>query len=110
MIANGKSLCHSLVGHYALHQKYLFTSGVDIRSIATKATWKATGCEHDERNDIYVLKGEEDTDFDIEFVSNGKYERIATARFIYPSKVTISKDGKLLGRTFAVDAGPKMIK
>ena len=110
VVANGKSLCHSLIGHYALHQKYLFTSGVDIRSIATKATWKATGCEYDERNDIYVLKGEDDTDFDIEFVTNGKYARIATATFVYPSQVTISKDGKLLGRTFAPVKTPQEVK
>ena len=107
---DGESVCHSLMGSYTLQQKYLFTSGMDTRSIATNATWKATGCEYDERNETYVLKGEDDTDFDIEFVTSGKFARIATATFIYPSQVTISKDGKLLGRTFAPVKKPQGIK
>ena len=35
--------------------------------------WKAISCEYNSRQDDYILKGEEDTDFEIEAIINGKY-------------------------------------
>src|SRR5690242_1068851 len=108
--SDGKSLCQSLVGSYGLHQSYVFTAGVDTRSIATHANWKATGCEYNNKNNVFVLKGEELTDFDIEVIINNKYERVATATYVYTSAVSISKDGKLLGRTFETIKNPQDLK
>ena len=96
------------MGNYTLHENYIFveTGERDARSTATKATWKATGCIPNKRNGDFILKGEEDTDFDIEAIIDGKYEQIATAKYIYGSEVHIRKDGTLVGRSFdaALDA------
>jgi hypothetical protein len=107
--APGESLCNSLVGNYALHQNYVFTEGIDTRSVATNAAWKAIRCEYNPRQSNYILRGEEDTDFEIEAIINGKYERIATAKYHYNSEVFISKDGTLLGRSFEAVLHPKDI-
>jgi hypothetical protein len=56
------------------------------------------------------LTGEEVTDFDIEVIINNKYERVATATYIYTSEVSISKDGKLLGRNFETIRIPQRLK
>ncbi|MEO8787157.1 MAG: toll/interleukin-1 receptor domain-containing protein, partial [Chitinophagaceae bacterium] len=99
---DGEKLCHSLIGKFTLHQNYIFveTHEKDARSTATRATWNAQGCVPNKRNGDFVLKGEEDTDFDIEAIIDGKYERIATARYLYGSEVNIRKDGTLVGRSF----------
>lgn len=106
-IPDGKSLCNALVGNYRIQQKYVFIAEADTRSVATHGTWKATGCEYKEKNGTYILKGEDDTDFDVEVIIRGKYERIATARYIYSSEVTINKEGKLLGRSFEAVSMPE---
>lgn len=100
---NGGSLCHSLLGKYTLHQNYIFveTAQKDARSTATNATWKATDCILSKRrNGDIILKGVDQTEFDIEAVIDDKYERIATAKYIYESEVHIREDGTLLGRSF----------
>ena len=105
---DGERLCHSLLGNYTLHQNYVFieTAGKDARSTATNATWKATDCIPNKRNGDFILKGEDNTEFDIEAIIDGKYERIAAAKYNYGSEVHIRKDGTLLGRSFeaALDA------
>ena len=105
----GESICHSLIGTYGLHQNYVFTEGLDTRSIAKNATWNANGCEYKAGNESFILKGEDVTYFDIEVIINNKYERIATATYSYQSDVSISKDGKLLGRTFEIVKFPQKI-
>lgn len=106
---DGESVCHSLMGSYALHQNYVFNEGVNARSVATNAVWKAANCEYNPRLDGYILKGEEETDFDIEAIINGKFERIATARYQYKSEVYIGKDEALLGRSFEAVLHPQNI-
>ena len=99
---DGEKLCRFLLGKYTLHQDYVFveTLGKDARSTAIGANWKATGCRPNKRNGDFILEGEEDTDFDIQAIIDGKYEQIATAKYIYGSEVHIRKDGTLLGRSF----------
>ena len=75
----GKARCQSLIGEYALHQKYAFTVGIDTRSVATKGKWKASGCDYNEKHNAYILLGEEVTEFDVEFSVNDRYKRIAKA-------------------------------
>ena len=108
----GEKLCQSLLGNYTLHQNYIFveTDEKDARSTATHAAWKATDCIPNKRNGDFILKGEEDTEFDIEAIIDGKYEQIATARYIYRSEVHIRKDGTLLGRSFDAALDPKTLK
>ena len=99
----GESMCHSLLGKYTLHQNYIFveTAEKDARSTATDATWKATDCILSKtRNGDFILKGVDQTEFDIEAIIDNKYERIATAKYIYGSEVHIREDGTLLGRSF----------
>ena len=109
---DGERLCHSLLGNYTLHQNYIFveTHEKDARSTATNATWKAIGCIPNKRNGDFILKGEEDTDFDIEAVIDGRYGRIATAKYLYGSEVHIRKDGTLVGRSFDAALDAKTIK
>lgn len=106
----GESLCHSLIGTYELDQSYVFTAGLDTRLIATNGTWKATSCEYNKRSDVFILKGEDVTDFNIEMIINDRYERVAAATFFYTSMVSISRDGKLLGRTFEPIKWPQKIE
>lgn len=56
-VLDGESMCNSLVGAYELHQGYVFTEGIDARSIAKNASWKASNCEYRDRNATYILKG-----------------------------------------------------
>ncbi len=105
--ASGEKQCHALLGKYRLHQKYVFTAEANTRSIANHGAWKAIGCEYNEEQETYILKGEDDTDFDVEVIIGGKYERIATARYVYSSEVTISREGKLLGRSFEAVLKPE---
>ena len=109
-IPDGKSLCNTLVGNYRLHQKYIFTAEADTRSVATHGTWKATGCEYKVQNNTYILKGEDDTEFDIEVIIKGRYERIATIRYIYSSEVSINREGKLLRRSFESVPDPHEVR
>lgn len=108
----GDKLCHSLLGKYTLHQNYIFveTHEKDARSTATSATWNATECIPNKRNGDYILKGEDETDFDIEAIFDGKYGKIAAAKYIYASEVHLRKDGTLVGRSFDAALDAKTIK
>jgi hypothetical protein len=109
-LGNGQVRCQRLIGNYGLHQNYVFASGVDSRSIATRANWKATSCDFDDMSDLFILRGEEVTDFDIEAIISNRYERIARATYKYTSSVTISRDGKLVGRSFETVKNPQILE
>jgi hypothetical protein len=107
----GERLCHSLLGKYTLHQNYIFveTNEKDARSTATYATWNAIECVPNKRNGDFILKGEDETDFDIEAIIEGRYEQIATVKYTYGSEVHIRKDGILVGRSFDATLDAKSI-
>jgi hypothetical protein len=107
----GERLCHSLLGKYTLHQNYIFveTNEKDARSTATHATWNAIECVPNKRNGDFILKGEDETDFDIEAIIEGRYEQIATVKYTYGSEVHIRKDGILVGRSFDTTIDAKSI-
>lgn len=109
---DGEKLCRSLIGKYTLHQDCVFveTVGKDARSTAINATWKAKDCAPNKRNGDFILEGEDETDFDIQAIINGKYERIGTAKYIYSSEVHIKKDGTLLGRSIEAALDTKDLK
>lgn len=104
---DGSVVCRRLIGDYSLHHRYVFVVGPDARSVATKGTWKTSGCKYNKGDEAYILDGDEETDFDVEMYIKGKYERIARARYHYSSKVRIAKDGKLLGRSFTAVLHPQ---
>ena len=101
-LKDGRTVCNRLVGEYALDHKYIFVDGPDARSVATEGIWNAKKCEFSKEDDTYILEGEEITDFDVEVNARGrgKYARIARATYRYSSKLIISADGTLLGRSF----------
>ena len=109
---DGEKLCHSLIGKYTLHQNYIFveTHEKDARSTATNAIWNAIACIPNKRNGDFILKGEDETDFNIEAIFDGKYEQIATVKYTYGSEVHIRKDGTLVGRSFEAALDAKTIK
>ncbi|MEO8787156.1 MAG: toll/interleukin-1 receptor domain-containing protein [Chitinophagaceae bacterium] len=96
---DGETECHSLLGNYRLGQSYVFKEGEGVKAVATEGKWKAQSCVP-KSNGGFILEGTEETDFDIQAMIDGKYERIATAKYIYGSEVYIRKDGTPVGRTF----------
>ncbi|MEP6605976.1 MAG: toll/interleukin-1 receptor domain-containing protein [Nitrosospira sp.] len=96
---DGETECHSLLGNYRLGQSYVFKEGDGVKAVANEGKWKAKSCVP-KSNGGFILEGTEETDFDIQAMIDGKYERIATAKYIYGSEVYIRKDGTPVGRTF----------
>ncbi|BAW80270.1 hypothetical protein TAO_0900 [Candidatus Nitrosoglobus terrae] len=102
---DGESVCKKLLGNYSLYQSYLFieTLKKDARSTALDGAWRETYCHPDPENEGgFILKGKDDTTFDIEAIIEGKYEQLAIVRYIYNSYVRIKKDGTLAGRFFEI--------
>jgi hypothetical protein len=105
----GEPMCKSLIGHYKLHFNYIFGEKDGMRLIARRGELRTASCESSKEKGIFILKGEDTTDFDIEVLINGKYELVATGTFDYPSQLRIGENGKLISRTFDVPPGnPKL--
>ena len=104
-----KRLCHFLI-HHTLHQNYIFVETEPKRMpVTTNETWNAIECVPNKRNGDFILKGEDETDFDIEAIIEGRYEQIATVKYTYGSEVHIRKDGILVGRSFDATLDAKSI-
>lgn len=111
-LKDGRAVCNRLIGRYALDHKYTFVDGPNARSVARDGLWVAKKCEFSKEDDEWILEGDETTDFDVEVNvrRKGKWARIATATYQYSSKVRISADGTLGGRTFTAVLIPTEVK
>ena len=101
-----------MLGNYELGQEYIFSWGVNSRSIAIHGTtWNATNCILNEKDSTYTLKGIDKTYFDVETIIEGKYVRIATVPLSYESEVHINNlDGSLIDRVFKAVIPPEEIR
>lgn len=101
-VETGEPVCISLIGNYKLHFNYVFGEKDGTRLIARRGALKTASCEPTKEQGVFILKGEDTTDFDIEVLINGKYELVAMGTFDYPSELRIGENGKLISRTFDV--------
>lgn len=79
---------------------YVFIDEDGIKAISYDGTWSTENekCLAGEHEGEFILNGKDKTNHKVEIKINGNYINIYNTEFEYKSKITIGKDGNLIGR------------